>query len=992
MKQVTKKINKAQITTICLLIAAILFSAAYLVIKKIILTAQTDSTDTSSLEIYEGESVYNSIRVAYPVISTSQIVSVQVHSADDRYGIVKNDAGEFLFYYYPDDENTPTVYIPPVSLSVGSDFDYSSLYASETDSSIGSIYRILYLCSAISTPYYTERIAIPSDEEDHDGRMEALARYGFTQSGSTFLSFQYVEYDDDGAVIEGSEQLRTVVIGKQAVSGSGYYFLVDDRDCIYYTPTNYYSYVKGGLQEFINGNLIIEGIDDTGAQAPYLTPSFKCWNGTVYDDPADAITDNILSSGADIIVDCVSRVPIDDTSGGVDYSADGFDGYDTESGTSHFDMSSFKSHPDLARIKASLLGQTVGDGKSIILTVVNNGELSDNKLLSFGDDGTVSYTYTVSAIESAITETAERMSGTVSDTDKYVKVTYTYTSGEVSLGYDTHAVIKLSDLSDTDRAKFIGREIGELGEGNEITINMTYTEENAVSSAKSFVLTGIVSIFDEYGYTASTVTEQSSVLISYYKVLDGIKSSEQTMLISMENLGTQLEALSDILIGKGVSEMKRTVYNETFYYELMREFVEYEITDIKFFVVNELTVSFGFVNASERDPFYGELVYENRLEGDNGIYGLNSGACEALVRLLGGIEVSDSSSSNTAVGLSGETVAVGLTVENMEKYGLYAHKLYFVLPQGIYEMDIYDDDGELIDTVSDYGHLSELAFTLYISDEKLDQDGNIVRYIGSDMYDIVAKVDASDFTFLDEDFVEFWARRNLMMMNIENLAGLKLEFNMTDLCGTYDFDVEYTTKYYAFADGKYIVSTEKEDGYTAFEEEKVKVTVSDDAFSTTVKEYIDYYGVSSFDMDTLYGYTLCGGTPTLYPGSTDLMGVAYFNTVYEILQLTRFEGTLTEEEKAEVREELRVFSMEIEISKTKPGEQNYGYRYDFYRIDDRRVAVAISRVDENGNKVASQSDICDFYVSTFAFKKLVANYVALLNGEEIDAAVAYPDI
>ena len=129
---------------------------------------------------------------------------------------------------------------------------------------------------------------------------------------------------------------------------------------------------------------------------------------------------------------------------------------------------------------------------------------------------------------------------------------------------------------------------------------------------------------------------------------------------------------------------------------------------------------------------------------------------------------------------------------------------------------------------------------------------------------------------------------------------------------------------------------------------------------------------------------------TFYPNSYDPLGSAYFNSVYEILLLSRYRSNLTEEEKSEVDGKIengevsRIFRMHFKIS----GKDDY-YTYDFYRIDDRRIVVSLYRTNENGETVNSGMKVSDFYITTFTFKKLVSNYIALLNGETIDGTIGY---
>ena len=67
------------------------------------------------------------------------------------------------------------------------------------------------------------------------------------------------------------------------------------------------------------------------------------------------------------------------------------------------------------------------------------------------------------------------------------------------------------------------------------------------------------------------------------------------------------------------------------------------------------------------------------------------------------------------------------------------------------------------------------------------------------------------------------------------------------------------------------------------------------------------------------------------------------------------------------------------------------YKYSFYRLDDRRVMVSLTKyeTDEKGNVIKEIGEVSDFYISTFAFKRIVNQYIALLNGQKIDESIGY---
>ena len=992
MRAVERKLNKKQLVTVWLLIISVVLAAAYAAVMIVIKKRATGAEEQNKVTLtpLEGEALYLNQLIAYPPIEEAQITFLEISNKTGKFGVSRypDDRGSFLFHYYVDGQKEFIPYMPPITGAEGG-FNYESLYAVETGDGYGMIYYLTYLCSALSAPYFTERIVLPpTDTEEGQAQRDALlTEYGLTQSEITTVSFFYGERDPKtGHIIEGTEKPRIILIGKKALSGNGYYFMLADRpDYVYYTRSEYFSYALAGFNEFVKGMLVTEGIDNESVYGPYLTTDFKKWITSVYEKEGDIIFSNEEKKyknydNPEIVANGKEYVSVDKGLEFVPESGD-FDGYDVlDDQKFFFDLETLKTHPEYARIKNALIGKTVGsyEENKIILTLLSELESSDTKRLDFGEGESVKYGYSVSKIEAVIDESGERTDGTVSSADCLVKITYRYTVGGKTVQHDCHGVMDLSDLDSTVADKFIGLTVGEeLGEILEFTVD--YTKENSLSAtSEKFILTGITAIFDENGAIINAVTEDAYVNISYYRVVGDKKSDVTTMPIRLSDIkdDDKLAPLKTQLIGKSKGALNLTVYNDVYHYEFVRDFVTYEISEIEKFIANEIVVSFRFVNASDRDPFYGDTFYKNTLKNEYALYGLNAGACESAVKLLGGI----GKDSNSAVGLSGETVAIGLTHANKEKYGLYAHKIYFEMPRGIF--DASEEEGSSNnDQLSDFDWLRTLGFTLYISDPTY-VDGVKIRYIGSDMYDLIAKVPAADFDFLDYGFTEFWARRNLMMMDITKLQNLKLEFDMEDLTGSYEFDVRFTDAYGGYVGDKYVISPEQFEGSSPIEHEIVNVKASDDAFDTEFKKM--FGSKSGGDLATLYNHTVGGGEVTYYENSNDLLGPAYFNSVYETLQLTRYLGTLTEEEQEAGFAKTRIMRMHVKVD----GKENY-YTYDFYRIDDRRVMVAHYITDQNGNKVEHLGEVSDFYVSTFAFKKLVNHYIYLLNGKPVDENVHY---
>ena len=1084
MKVVNKKLSKAQLTTICLLIISVVLSISCLVISEIAKkrAEQNALVDTSyePLDLLEGESSYLNQPIAYPAIRESQILLLEVVAPGGKKSFdlsrYPDDQGSFMLSYYVDGEKNAIPYVPPIYIAEDG-FNYESLYAIEQNDGYGQIYCLTYLCSAIGTPYFRERIELPKDNPDK--RNALLEEYGLTQSESTLVGFVYGERDaKTGLIIEGSEKKHTITIGRRDLSGVGFYFMVDDRDCVYYTNSDYFKYALKGFESFVKGMLVAEGLAEDSSFEPYLTTDFRTWVGQTYKDAEDKITiynKEQASKGyenPEVIVTGYQYTSVD-KSADTDFIPDDsdFNGYSIEGTDSalwkdgdigkrySFDLEYYKTHADFERIAATFNGKNVGS-KDMILTLLTSIYGSQSKLINFsGAYGEQQYLYTVTAIESVINPDSEITQGKVSDAvsseNSLVKITYTYSNETNSSKHDCHAVIALKDLSKEDRNAVLAQDIGELPvdivieinytkdlheysvtkinyvigadgkkredgkvlatdkeiefvysyrlNGTDVIIDQTVTvnledtaivskenrrkfrnceigvdleenkvvyfrttETNAKTVDEKLIITEIMAIYDKDLNVADTITDTSYVVLSGYGIFNGITGKTENITLRLSDIkdDDRFAALKAELIGKGKGKFDEefTAYNDTYYYEYMRDFVTYEITEIKYFVENEIIVAFSFCQPSERDPYYGETFFKNDLTNDYRLYGLNSDSCEQVVKYFGGL----GSTTNTSVGFSGTTVAVGLTLDNIETYGLFAHRIYFELPRGI-EEDLEGIDPEDYESEGNYKSDHVLGFTLYISDATYDEDNNRVRYIGSDMYDLVAKVPADNLDFLEKSFVEFWARKNIILMDVTKVEELNIDFNMQDYQGSYNFSVQMQKIKYEGSDD-------------VMEEQLVEVTPSEDAFGTKLTELMNASGLTKYSLTSLYNQTMGNGKMTYYEGSYDTLGTVYFNTVYEIVQLTRYQGILTDEERAAALKIEPILTINLKVR----GNDNY-YTYKFHRLDDRRIMVSLYYSDVNGDMRVS-----DFYITAFAFKKIVGNYIKLLNGQDIDSVVGYP--
>ena len=998
MKAVERKLNKAQKATVWLLIISLLLATCYVVFVVVINNLGNGNTPTTEKpDLIDGEATYLNQTVAYPNIKEEQMTFIEISNKDGKFGVSRSGGtGSFLFHYYEDGKEQSIPYIPPI-IAAEDVYNYESLYAIENNDSFGRIYYLTYLCSALGAPYFNERIELPSeDTEQGKAKRTALLReYGITKSEVTTISFDYYKTNEKGELLTDKVEGVDILLGGKPLSGTGYYFMIASRpDYVYYTRSEYFSYALMGFEKFIKGMLVSEGLSGESVYGPYLTTDFKTWLGHTYKEESDKVFTNDMPGyekydNPTVTVTTDYKSVIDKGLGFEPKEGELITGYDKQTGIDYtFDLEALKEHPDYARIKNTLVGKSVGsyENSNILLTLLTEIYNSDTKNLNFADATELEYRYSISEIESVITDSAEITSGTVDASAGLVKVTYRYTVGGQTVKHDCHAVIDLNDLSAENKAKLVGQAIGEVFLAP-IDITVNYTKDNAKKSTEKLVITNVIAIFDESGAYASEITEDTLFQISYYYIVDGKKYDSNTRWMRLSEIkdDSKFVSLKTELLGKGKGKYDMTVFDATYYYEYMREFTAYEISEIQYFVANEIIVSFAFANASERDPFYGETFFKNTLTNEYRLYGLNSGVCESAVKLLGGV----GTDSNSAVGYMGETVAIGLTPDNMDNYGLYAHKIYFEMPRDIYDKTEADGGASGSadnDQLSDYAWGRTLGFTLYVSDRQYDkQTGTYFRYAGSDMYGIVAKVSAEDFDFLEYGFVEFWARKSMVMVNIEKLTDLKLEFNMQDLKGSYDFDISFEDRYTGYLNGEYVMSGTQFEGSSRVSYQTVLVTASGDAFKS---EFKDRFGTEKTDLATLYNYTMGDGKTTYYPGSnTTTLGAAYFNSAYETLQLTGYLDNLPDEDKDYTAPPIMRMHLKVSGSTFAP---NF-YTYDFYRIDERRIMVSFYISDADGNKIESYGEVCDFYITTFAFKKLVNNYICLLNGQVVDESVGYPD-
>ena len=948
-----KKLSKKQLTSLVLMAALAVLIAVCVPVGIVLANKGNDKPVTPPPEIIDGESIQDGLTVAYPAVNEkSQIKFIEIKNSTGRFGFAKiNDETHFTMYYV-DGSGERQIYYPKIYIDDAT-VDYTDFFSIETSDGFSRYPKLDYLCLALQTPYFAHRIALSENEAE---RAEQLNAYGLAEGE---YSSVYFEYTDDKT---GETRQMSLKIGEKSVSGTGYYFIVGDRPYVYSSSNNYYDYAVSSFNDFIKALVVADGLREDKGFGPYLTTGYYQWKNEKHSELGESVApDSKVIAYTDILSSTVT-----------DNAAS--DGYERDSDLIEIDLKKYKDNSSYRRMITALVGAKNGEQTPKIVFTVS----SATNRIEFADAAVKSYQYNIIAIEAILTDSGEiTEQGAICSSDyNLIKVTYTSSvDGAATAQHVRHAVLDLTSpaLPADAVEKLRTAPIGTLSQSISFTVD--YTKQNAISKSGKYIITEIISIYNAEGKKVDTVTETSVVGYRYAVEVEGQIISEDTFVLDLAKVTDPTDVLiKNALIGKGVSRNLSISFGETTAYsEYFLNFATYVISRIDYFITSELISAFRFQNSSQRDPYYGESLYENLMEDEHKLYGLNSGVCEQVVSILGGL--SNESSSATAAGLSGDKViAVGLTPEVMDEYGLYAHTIYFELPRSIYAVSPEQSEDDIYEALDDYAYYSKLGFTLYISDA--DPVTN-TRYIASDMYDIVTRVDASDFVFLNYDFETFWARRNIILMDINDIESIGIQFNMADLGGGYHFDLIHEIASYEPSAG---ANPQK------FNKITVSVTPSDKTQSNKLIAFMNEKGYAEHvSLTELYEAVYGKNDEELRDVYPDSLGTAYFKEVIKMIYLTTYVDLMDESERAAAMQpEKMLMRMTMEIKSSA-----YEYVYEFYRADDRRVLVSIYKQDMNGNVVTTP--VSDFYVSTFAFKKIVSNFVGILNAEKITPNEAYTD-
>ncbi len=961
-----KKLNKKQLTIIITASVLAFLIIAYAVISTLIssgLIGDNNGGGSSQRpEVLDGESIINGMSAAYPYIAKSSLLSVAVSSHKDAFYMFrdKNDEGAYNSYFefvYENDDGKPVSYNPAI-LSKDYNTKYTDFYATESSDGLNAT-KIDYLCAAIGALYFDERI---NPEEDRESQ---LRRYGLSKEDRETILISYINS-------EGKEDEITIFVGDSLITGVGYYYMIEGRDYIYTSAASErLEYLLSDFESFLHSRIVAAGIPSDGLYEPFLTTDYKQWTNKYY-GISNGHEGKYVSDGSNVIIYADAITPVYLSSSSDEDVADGYrhGGYTVH----NVDLSYIGGIPHFERLVQVLKGNPIGDykGKELLVTVNSN--------TNFAELGS-KYKYTILSLESVLADDGEHFEDgyDVGESD-LVKIVYDYdVDGVKKNTVPCHGIISLSDAKIPEEVRNVIKN-SSVGDSLNLNFEVSYDKDNADEETITKVVTEI-SIIDKQTETGAieypeVIDENCRVTYSYKYLINGsyvLEEGIETVDLSAITEGEDLEIKEKFLGLKTLDGLDILISEEKIYCQYISDFQVYSIQTIKGYVEEDIVVSFEYVNASKRDPFYSESIYKNTLENENKYYPLDATACQNVTFLLGGLGAS--SNSQVSGGLVGsETVAVGLTPANMDKFNLYdGYTIYFELPRGIVSIP-----GSADNEVADYKHLSTLGFNLYISRE--NSDGT--RYIGSDMYDIIVKIDGKGFEFLEKTFEEYWSRRNLVMVDISLIDKVMVELGMDDVYGKYDFDLNHKQIYIS---GNQHFEEQPATGGTEYDFITVKLTsngkISDSAYSEILNSDLD----AEVSLETIYE-TVTGLKTSV---GHDTEATANFKIMLNMLYNISYSGVLSDEEIADAKENApKIMSITFQLE----GEKNNGnrYAYDFYRVSNRRVMVDLYRVDASGNRLENSEDnVSGFYISTFAARKIINGFCSLLNGQTIDQNTGY---
>ena len=1020
-----KKLNKRHLAIIIAAGLLVFLIIGYAIINAVIKSlGDKDGEGGGTTADYDpsiGESYMNNSPTVYAYIPTTNIMNVLVDSHEGAFMMSRpvDDNGNLLNYFefsYEVDGRLQR-YLPDI-VDAESSFNYTSLYSTTSDGINAP--KIEYILATLSMLSFNYRIDMAEDTVNSDGvnlRENQLKLYGLDEEHRQSISMQYI----DGY---GNSQILRIFIGNKLLGDDnrGYYIMLEGRDYIYASVgSQNFALALSGFESFLHSRVVAAGLSSDGTFEPYLTTNYQQWisNYYSYREEAGVKIPYAVTKDSEVIILADILLPIYDSGEETNMKPDEYGYYHLGYKEVSIKLSSLAGRGEFDSLVSALVGKDVDleeRAEDEIVTVVNG---MNSAVVYDAESGKGVYEYEILAIKSVITDSGElTAAGTAVGDSALVKVVYNYSVDGTK--QNVSPAVAVLDLSKEATVHYLGDKLAAIKAASvgvlesPITLSVAYSEDRAPKRSVTYVVTAVsmaANLLDSGELQYLNVIGEDSIVSLDYEIRVAGKAianyENQYFDFSKIEDGVSLE-IKKALVGRGIGKYSVSVPIGDVYYQVFEDFSEYRIKQIVGFVEEELVVAFRYRQDSEKDAFLRETTYINTIGNYDSSNprkenGLNVEACDKVVKLFGGIN--PDGSSQQSEGLVGiETVAVGLTPEVLKRYGLYdGFRVYFELPRGITAHPYNADD---------YAWGDELGFTLYIS----ASDAEGYRYIASDMYDIVVKIEGSQLDFLDESFADFWARRNLVMVEYSDIDRISVDFNFSNLAGKYSFRCDNKIKYIS-ENGKFDSQQYQQDslGNYALDSNGNKIPLYQeykdlDVYASieglvpgqsSVEGVYDETGLSilltngttaksELDLAVIYNKLFNeDGTEEALSINYDTYGTYYFKEFLMVLFATYYMGSLDTESQEVIdameREALLSLAFYVEES-----DAEFEYVYDFHRVDDRRVAVNVYKREVASG--ACTEGFAELYITDFAFEKIVRSIQCLLNGDAVVPDMGYDEL
>ncbi len=261
-----------------------------------------------------------------------------------------------------------------------------------------------------------------------------------------------------------------------------------------------------------------------------------------------------------------------------------------------------------------------------------------------------------------------------------------------------------------------------------------------------------------------TVHRDDTVQFEYYEVKENGEKGE--LLLGSLDLRDAQVAVKNAFEGKKLGDSGFTFiqkFDASYEDEAFAgRSVEFCVSEL--FGIDRLEICLNYLNTNERSLFQAGDIYAITDPREKRSYVPNTDMYMTVLEDLEALE-----------GI--EVVDFGLTSEKMEEHGLGEFKIYYATPKSVKSVANSNDV-----EISDY-----IMNMLYISEKQ--EDGSY--YVGSLLFDIIARVDGEALDYLYEPFSS-WVANKPFSINIGDVAEVKFDFRYADAAETHTFALSHT--------------------------------------------------------------------------------------------------------------------------------------------------------------------------------------------------------